>query len=109
MDDYKKAEQPVDVPTPFGIYTDGRKIEDFEPLTTQTWWPGFVDHATGYTLEQVVDEQVGMKIESDEEVLAWFDEPTKKEDTEPLERLLSYVRDATAEYIVEQLMQREER
>jgi hypothetical protein len=109
MTDYKKSDELVEVPSPFGVYKDGEKVVHIGTSTVQTSWPGFVDPITGFTLELAVDEQAGMKIESDEELMEFLDRIETAGDDRLIERLIEYARDATAEYIVELLMNKEER
>jgi hypothetical protein len=104
-DDNKRP--AVMVPSPFGVYENGIKIENSGPAEIETAWPGYVDPITGYTLELVVAEQVGMKLEGDIELLELMDKIDEQGDM--MERLVEYVRDSTADYITELAMNKEER
>jgi len=99
------SETPVEVPSPFGVWKDGVKEQSIGPDTRPTYFPGWVDPITGYTIEDSVSEQVGMQAEGDDALM----EVLSLGRADLIQYLIDVVIRITGREIDEQIMLREER
>jgi hypothetical protein len=89
--------EEADVPSPFGMYVDGEKVEQIGEPTLHTHFPGLVDPVTGYIMELNTDEEMGKLMDSDPFISVVFDIVNP----EVLRRIMRVTERIVVEYIKE--------